>query len=420
MNFENPTRLCIGMHGDLAGRAFQLTGRAVMGAELDGETRYWNEFHLETTTGETATLAYEVTKSGGRWRLFTEFKPEHPLTVAGAVRQRAGSKLNLTGINVSVTQVQNARIHHLEGVAPAGRQVGSEVNYFIAEAGAVMQVVSWTDQEVKYYDGHTLVRGTVDAAFNLPRQSPATLYTGLGDRSTAGDSGSLHYLATGTFILMLVVILFTLNFMFGPYSSSPTRHDAATVKRIPVPPPPFLAGASESWGGENFHVTARAAMEVAGAGSAYERNEYELTDETGGVHLLVCGEKPGAKDWTLYLPVTPLTPATPQQSAAHKVGDTVNVNGVVATINERFRFTVKALDKVAATGWHQGDTLFGYTASSQHDWLLVRWDSQRVSFWRGQKVFARDFTPGISATNTPDVSPPVSRPAQDQPQQVQR
>ena len=142
-------------------------------------------------------------------------------------------------------------------------------------------------------------------------------------------------------------------------------------------------------------------VDVGGVGSVYERSEYELTDDYGIVELLVCGEKPGDKDWTLYTPLAPLLPPTPLQAAAQKTGDTVNIDGVTATISELDQFRIESMDAVSATGWHQGDVRFGYAGSSQYDSLLVRWESRSINFWRGKKISAKDFTAGITATNNP-------------------
>jgi hypothetical protein len=397
MSFENPTSLRIGMHGTFAGKDFRLVGRMVMGVEISGETYYWNEFNLQANTGEAATLVYEE----GTWRLFTEFEPDHPLTAAEAVLKQVGDELNLTGVDVRVTLVQTSRVYRIEGMPPAGETVGDEDNYFNAEAGDVMQVVSWKGQKVEYYNGITLAPGTAEKAFNLPRQSPAKIFSGLGDSSSWSDSGSQNYLGTGKFIFTVIIIVIVFYFTLGQNFSFSTAYEAPPVKRISAPSPPLMVGASGNWEGKAFRVTARATMEVAGVGSVYERNEYELTDGNGNVSLLVCGVKPGTQDWILYTPLSPLTPPTPSQSAAQKAGDTVNIDGVVATISELCQFTVKSVDNAAASGWHQGDVRFGYAASSEYNSLLVWWDSRDIGFWRGKKVAPKDFAASITATNSP-------------------
>jgi len=401
MSFENPTRLRIGMHGDFAGKDFRLLGRVVMGVEINGETYYWNEFNLAANTGETATLVYEDTENGGEWRLFTMFEPDYPLTAAEAVLKQVGDELNLTGINVRVTLVQTSRVYRVEGTAPEGVRVGSEANYFNAEAGDVMQVVSWTGREVEYYNGITLSRGAVDAAFNLPRQAPAKIFSRPGGSSSWDDSGAQNYLGTGKFIFHACLILLVFYFIFGRNFSCSTSHASAPTKRIYAAPPPLMTGASGNWEGENFRITAHAVVEIAEVSTIYERHEYELTDSYGLVKLLVCGDKPGAQDWTLYAPLTPLEPPTPAQAAAQKVGDTVIVDGVGATVRDLFQSTVKSMDSVASSDWHQGEVKYGYAAGAGQNSLLVRWDNQSISFLRGEKVDAKAFTAAMTTTNSP-------------------
>lgn len=54
MSHANPTPLRIGARGTLHGWRTRVAGRLVLGVEIDGETYYWNEFHL---IGDNATPA---------------------------------------------------------------------------------------------------------------------------------------------------------------------------------------------------------------------------------------------------------------------------------------------------------------------------------------------------------------------------
>jgi len=139
-----------------------------MGESESSETYYWNEFNLETSTGEEATLVFEQTDAGGQWRLFTLFDPEYPMTAADAATKRVGDRLNLTGEEVRVTFRGSSKVYYVEGRAPEGEDVGTVAEYFNAGSGAVMQVVSWTGDEIEFYNGVSLSRGVVNSAFNLP------------------------------------------------------------------------------------------------------------------------------------------------------------------------------------------------------------------------------------------------------------
>jgi len=388
MSFENPTPLRIGMHGTFAGKDFRLVGRMVMGVEINGETYYWNEFNLQAKTGEAATLVCE----DGEWRLFTEFEPDYPLTAADAAQKQVGDRLNLTGVDVRVTLVSTSRVYRIEGKAPAGERVGDVDNYFNAEAGDVMQVVNWSGQKVEYYNGISLTRGAVEKAFRLSRFTPPRVSSGSGRSSSGGGE------ASGIWVWLVVGGLFLGLWLFENVTFSST-YEAPPIKHVSAPLPPLTVGSSANWDGKKFRITTHLAMEVAEVGSVYERNEYELTDEYGITYLMVCGEKPGLKDWTLYTPLAPLVPPTPQQSAAKKSGDTVNIDGVTATISELAQFTVKSVDATTTSRWHQGDVCFGYNAKSEYNSLLARWDNRGSNFWRGKNVSAKEFIARVSATN---------------------
>jgi len=399
MSYENPTQLRIGMHGDFAGKDFRLVGRSVLGVDINGETYYWNEFNLEAKTGEIATLVYEDTERGGEWRLFTEFEPEYPLTAADAATKQVGDQLNLTGTDVHVTLVQTSRVYRVEGRGPEGEKVGSVANYFNAEAGDVMQVVSWTGDEVEYYNGVTLSRGAVEKAFNIPRAAaPARTFSGLGSSSWS-DSGSGEYLSTGKFVFWAVIIGFVFCMFFATDLSCFTRREAAPVKRISAAPPPLMVGMSGTLEGKNYKIAAHAVVEIGEVGTIYERNEYELTDDYGVITLLVCGEKPGIQDWTIYTPLTPFQPPSTHECAAQKVGNMVTIDGNTGTVHDLFQSTIKHTENVAPSGWHQGDVQYGYAAGTEYNSLLVRWDNHSSSFLHGRNLPAKRVTDAFSVTN---------------------
>ena len=69
------------------------------------------------------------------------------MTAADAATKRVGDRLNLTGEDVRVTLRSTSRVYHIEGQAPEGVEVGDVANYFNAQAGNDMQVVSWTGDD---------------------------------------------------------------------------------------------------------------------------------------------------------------------------------------------------------------------------------------------------------------------------------
>lgn len=403
MSYENPTRLRIGMHGDFAGKDFRLVGRVVMGVEVDGEIYYWNEFNLQTKSGDSATLVYEETETGGVWRMFTLFEPDYPMTAADAATKRVGDVINLTGEDVKITLVDSSRVYRIEGIPPEGVDMGDEANYFNAELRDTMLVVSWTGEEVEFYQGITLSAQAVANAFRLSGIEPTARRLPYNFDCEArldggGSSSSTDYSSGLKFIIQMVVVgaVFLLVFGRGLFSGTFTR-EAAPVKKIAAPTQPLVIGTTGRWQENKYHITTHASVEIAEPGMIFERHEYTLADDFGLPSLLVCGDSPGAADWMLYTPLTPLIPPTAQESAAKKSGDTVNVDGVTATITDLFQSTVRGVDAVETTSLHGGDVSYGYLGRSEYNSLLVRWDKASIHFYRGKKVSRKEFTTAFSA-----------------------
>lgn len=393
MSFANPTRLRIGMHGEFDGTDFRLIGRVVMGAEFEGEICYWNEFNLEAADGSTADLVYEETERGGEWRIFKLFEPEYPMTAADAATKHKGDLLNLTGTEVRVTLKDISRVYRIEGQAPEGVEVGDVAHYFNAEARGIMQVVSWTGDEIEFYNGVQLSPLVVENAFKLPKLVPAAPFKGFSRDSSSDEGSSFGF---GKFIFW-AVILIVVFFQFNNWNFSCVRsREAAPVKHLSAPKPPLMTGATGAWNGKNLHLTAHAVMEIGEVGAIFERHEYELLDDDGNASLLICGEQAGSTNWTYFTPLAPYPLPTPQQAAAQKAGDIVNVDGVIAPVCDLFQSTVRGMDNVAPTLWRQGDVSFGYLARAMNYSLLARWNSVSARFYRGTAVSPKEFSAAFS------------------------
>jgi hypothetical protein len=399
MSFANPTALRIGMTATLAGRQYRVTGRVVMGMDDAGETYYWNEFNLVNNDGTSATLVYEETEHGGQWRLFVLFEPEYVMTAADAATRQIGDQLNLDGADMRVTLVDESRVYHIEGEAPEGVEVGDVANYFNAEAGSKMVVVSWTGDEVEYYHGQDLPRGAVATAFNLPRESAfgsSGLSAGI---SSALESDDTEYDSLPKFFLKMAALLVGVAVIFSSYSCHGPRRQASVTK-TPAPATPLPLAGSGKLEDRNYHITGHSVVEIAEVGRLYERHEYQLLDDDGKPALLVCGWNPKSPDWVLYTPVELLTPLTPVQAGAKKLGEVVNVDGLDASISELFLSTVEQFDPgpSAPLDVKKGDRHFGFSARSASTLLLACWNNDSITYHRGKVLPAKDVT---AAFNSP-------------------
>lgn len=379
------------MHGNFAGKDYRLVGRVVMGETEGSETYYWNEFNLESQDGSSADLVFEETERGGEWRLFTMFEPEYPMTAADAATKRVGDHINLTGEDVRVTLRSTSRVYHIEGKAPEGVEVGDVADYFNAEAGNVMQVVSWTAEEVECYNGVDLPQNVVAVAFNLPRVSDASLFSGSGGSSWLGSNAE-NYDSAAKFFLKAALLIFLFIIVLGRNFSCSTDYESAPAKKIPAGAPPLTVGATGKVLDRNYHVTGRAVVEIAEVGDCFERHEYQLTDDNGQTALLVCGMKPDGKNWTLFAPLTPLLPPSAKECAARKISDAVNVDGVVGNIREIFLSTLRQTEGTISGEWPGSSVRFGYLAQSDYNSLLVRWNNSGISFQRGMNIPAGTVT----------------------------
>lgn len=387
MSFENPTALKLGMTGNLSGKRYRVAGRVVMGMDEAGETYYWNEFNLEGDGADCATLVHEETERGGEWRLFTMFEPEFPMTAEDAATKRVGDPLNLDGTPVRVTLVDESRVYHIEGKAPEGVERGDVAKYFNCEAANKMQVVSWSGNEVEYYHGVNLPRGTVDRAFGI-RSQPAVrsdVFSSLSGMEA--DSSSAGWLKH---VLVLIVVGGILFWTFGRDVSCVPRRASANIKKTSAPASSLVVGTAGTLDGKKFHVASHAVVEIAGVGQLFERHEYYLTDDAYQRALLVHGAKPGADNWVLFTTLEPMDALTPQQAAAIRIGQSVNIDGYIGTVSGLFQTVVREAEHRTLPFFKTGDMFFGFAAQSGEVPLLVRWNGAAITFYRGHELTAKD------------------------------
>jgi hypothetical protein len=280
-------------------------------------------------------------------------------------------------------------VYRIEGEPPDDSlRVGSVANYFNAEASGIMQVVSWTGDIVEYYSGLNLTNDAVEKAFNLQPASRGVYHRFSG--GTASNYGNNSNVWAAVFYVIIAGFFFIVVFGRG-FSSCAGPREAKPVRKMTAAALPLVIGTTIKWNGTNYQVTAHVVTEIAAVGSIYDCHEYMLTGDDSNSMVLVCGTAKDAKNWTLYQPLDPLISPTPTQSAAQKIGDIVNVDGIIAVVSELFQSTVRSVDAVTPVNWHQGEVHFNYLASADHQSLLVSWDHSNVSLYRGETVSPADF-----------------------------
>jgi hypothetical protein len=390
MNIANPTAIHLGMAGQFFGKSYRVAGRVVLGMQERGETYYWHEFNLVSPDGDSATLVYEFTEFGAVWRLFVEFTPDNPMPAPDAASKRVGDPLNLDGTDARVTLVSESRIYHIEGQAPEGEDLGDVANYFNAQGGGTMFVVSWTGAEVEFYRGANLSNGDVKAAFNLKPEMLSNFGELLGSPDPGISSATwLRFVAVSALLAVLLV-----GFLFFTVKSRP-----APVRRVTAPAPVLKIGSAGRLNRRVYQVQARDLVEIAQTGLRSQEQEYHLSEVDGSQALLVQGWLPGSADWVLFTPLRPLSPITPYRAAAVRMGETVEVDGFVGPVTRLFQSTIRQTETAEATGAKTGSVLYGYAAQRGSALLLVNWNEAGLNFFAG-KVFPPKEIAAAFASNT--------------------
>lgn len=388
MSLANPTQLRLGTNGNLAGKNYRVVGRVVLSVEDARGTYYWNEFNLETGSGENATLVYEETERGGEWRLFTLFDPKNPLTTADAATKRVGDPLNLDGTDVRVTLVEQSRVRRVEGKVPEGAAFGKVANYFNAESGRTMIVVSWTGEEMEFYHGETLARGLVEKALGI---SPPRLSNFTFIQSGSDSNASLWTIIAYSALAVLLLIVFI-----------PSCHRVTprlpAVKSFSAPPSPLKVGSTGKLSGLNYRVAGHDVVEIAQVGRRFERHEFTLFNDAGDPVLLIGGLAPNSKDWLLLKPLRGTEPLTPPQAGNLRLGQAVNVDGVIAPVTELFRSTARRADDSTLPARAELVS-YAFMGRTNNAFILARWNQAGIVFHQGKLLADKEVLGAFNSTS---------------------
>lgn len=380
MKLDNPTQLRLGMTGAFNGKTYRIMGRAVLGV-MDGGVIYgWNEFNLQTDSGKSATLVFEEGANEGiHWRWFEMFDPQTAISAEELPTIQHGYSVVVDGTTYFVTEVNQSRVYHIEGVPPEGEQTGTRADYFNATADGELLVVSWTGNEVEYYRGKNLSASTVGGAFNLRGADLLKFRLGRGGGLFSSANQKMLQLVTivaGIFILISLTI--------------PTKRLPAVIT-YPAPTSPLTIGAAGTVQGDDYRVLSHEVVEVDQVGIDIFRNEYYLQDEAGSSALLIYGSKPQAKDWILFTPFSTDNPPTPLQAGNFHFGQILRIDDKDATVTEVFREQAISHEPyLNQSGAIKPDPSYGIVATAEHNVYLIRWDSKTINFYRGRAIETKE------------------------------
>jgi hypothetical protein len=319
---------------------------------------------------------YEVTEHGAEWRWFTMFDPPSPMTAAEANARQIGDSINLDGNELRVTLREHSRVYHVEGEPPEGEGLGTEADYFNAEAGSTMDVVSWTGDEVEFYHGKTITAMSVAHAFNI---SPSTLselrLSGVTNYSHSSFPAGAIFGLIGFIILLLILL---------PSISSSPRPPA--VVHVAAPSAALTVGSSGNLEGKSYAIVSDALVEVREMGTIFQRHEFHLRDQDGNGALLIHGWKPGANDWYLFTLLEPSEPMTPQQAAAVQLGNNVTIGNMTNIANELFSFTTLNVKTSDILQSKTGEVFYAFSGQSGPLLSLVRWNDSVITYYSGSAL----------------------------------
>lgn len=388
MSTANPTPARVGMTGTFAGKAYTIIARVVMGMEEEGETYYWNEFYLSDGSDRIAMLVCEEVYGAQQWRLFTELTPAKPLTAREAGLKQVGDRVDLDGVSAEVTVVDETRVWFIEGKAPDWVSVGDEAQYFNAEAGGKMWVVSWSGDEVEYYRGMQLYPELVAQALRLradsfKRASSASSWSGGG---SSGNLGTI--IKVVTFLFGLGVIFYLRSATTGPRTSftlSPAPQPVV-VQRAPTPPPPLTVGTNVVLDGRTYQVVSHRVTGFTKVNAQWNTHHYQVTDAAGQTNLLAVRQHATQPTLHLFRQHAATRPPTPEVAAAMRVGEKVTLDDFQGTITDILMSHEVSRTGPPIAGLSTNGLTYHYLATGTNGMLLASWNAERVTYHRGKSV----------------------------------
>jgi hypothetical protein len=182
----------------------------------------------------------------------------------------------------------------------------------------------------------------------------------------------------------IIVVIVALFIIFAGYSACRTKRPPTRLTKPKLPPAPLTIGSAGNLRGTTYRINGHSVVETAKVGQLFDRHEYQLTGDNGSPAALVFGWRPGAKTWLLLSPFQPVNPMTPQQAAARRWGEKVDLDGVPVPVTELFRSTIRKIESAESADLTNGSVLYGFTAQSGTNLFIARWQEGGITFHRGE------------------------------------
>jgi hypothetical protein len=233
---------------------------------------------------------------------------------------------------------------------------------------------------VEFFRGTNLPINAVASAFNLHITQLVKFHVFLG-----GGNASAVWKMLGVCIVAIAI------FFFISTASHPSARPQPTpVATYDFPAAPLHIGYSGTLNGTNWLVEGQARVAIREVGRTIVHDEFFLQAKDGSDALLIYGWKPGVTNWLLFTALHPTNALTPQAAANLRQGRTVNLDGVVAQVDELFLSTVLLSENLNEPGSYTGNERYGFSGHAGEIYLLARWNGQGIVFRQGSVLQERD------------------------------
>lgn len=386
MNTENPTPLRLGLSGRISGQEYRIVGRAAMSTEFGGQTYGWQEFLLQTPSGERATLVYEDQEDGAQWKLFVSLAESSSISLDAVTTLKVGDSLVIEGRSTRVTFTGNSVVAFAEGELPEGMATGVVDQFLNAESGTVLYVISWRPGRLEVFRGMNLPTYAVEAAFRvtLPTAKPAWKNTDWSIDTTdvsAGHQG-LRWLNFVVSIFIGLIFLFLLGTAISTRSPAVSR----PIREEPAPKMALALGGNVQTKALSGRVRGHSQVQVAKVGAIYQRHDYWISTADSDSVWLIQGGGGNTDGWQQLNEVPTPSSLRPVRAAELRMGDVYPIGGKPFTIISLFRQTFRSIEGTAPEWVKADDSWLGLAGQSGEDRCVVIWKLDEIRSFVGKKV----------------------------------
>lgn len=356
-----------------------------MSTEFDGQPYVWNEFLLQTPSGERATLVYEALEDGPQWKLFVSLAESSSISLDSVTALRVGDSLVLEGRSTRVTFTGNSVVAFAEGELPEGMAMGVVDQYLNTESGTMLYVICWRPGRLEVFRGMNLPTYAVESAFRVTLPTTRPAWTNSEEEDTTGATEgqpSLQWLANIAYAFIAIVFLFLLISNFSDRSRGTSR----PIREEPAPAKALTLGGQ--WNSKELagRVRAHAQAQIAKVGSLFQRHDYWLSTAESDSVWLIQGGGGNTDGWKRFTELPPPEGLRPIRAAEFKMGAPYSTDGKSFTITSLFRLSFRNVEGTPPEWVKADDVWMGFEGKSGDDQCVALWNRDEIHTFIGKKI----------------------------------